>query len=252
MILMEFDLSQAEARAVAWYCGDEGLKAGFKQEIDVHSQRAAMIFGYTYEDFHNTYKSDDKHFHDLRFLAKIIVHAVNYDASARTVNSTLKTHGVYKKESEVKVLVAQIHEAFPGIRQYQWAVQNQLKTNRILTTAKGMRRYFYSKLDSNTFRRAYAFLPQCTVAEITNDGIVESRHPIEALGGFILLQVHDSILLEVPREHMTAAYNIITTALTKPLTVYPFFGEPDDLVIPVECKIGSHWGELKEWKPTGS
>jgi len=252
MILMEFDLSQAEARAVAWYCGDDGLKAGFKQEIDVHSQRAAMIFGYTYEDFHSIYKTGDKHYHDLRFLAKVIVHAVNYDASARTVNNTLKTHGVYKKESEVKILVAQIHEAFPGIRQYQWAVQNQLKTNRILTTAKGMRRYFYSKLDNNTFRRAYAFLPQCTVAEITNDGIVESRHAIEALGGFILLQVHDSKLIEVPRKRMEEAYNVVVSALTKPLTVYPFFGEPDDLIIPVTCKVGSHWGELKKWKPTGS
>lgn len=248
---MEFDLSQAEARAVAWYCGDEGLKAGFKQEIDVHSQRAAMIFGYTYEAFHDTYKSGDPHFHDLRFLAKIIVHAVNYDASARTVNNTLKTHGVYKKESEVKVLVAQIHEAFPGIRQYQWAVQNQLKTNRTLTTAKGMRRYFYSKLDNNTFRRAYAFLPQCTVAEITNDAIVESQHPIEILGGFILLQVHDSILIEVPREQTEKSYNIVTSALMRPLIVYPFFGEADELIIPVECKIGSHWGELKEWNPIG-
>ena len=38
-LLIEADLSQAEARAVAYYCGDEGMKNLFKQKIDIHVGR---------------------------------------------------------------------------------------------------------------------------------------------------------------------------------------------------------------------
>jgi DNA polymerase I len=244
-LLIELDLSQAEARAVAYYCGDSGLKEGFKQKVDVHCQRAAMIFGYTYETFMERYKSGDPETKLLRQIAKVVVHATNYDASARTINNTLKTNGVFKREGEVKRIISQIHEAFPGIRIYQSGVQQELRRTRVLKTAKGMKRYFYSKLDQNTFRRAYAFLPQCTVAEITNDGLVEMEPQINELGGFVLLQVHDSVLLEIPERHVQEAITIGTKALVQPIEVIPFFGQPDILTIPVDVKVGTHWGELK-------
>ena len=247
-LLVELDLSQAEARAVAYYCGDSGLKAGFQSGVDVHCQRAAMIFGFTYEDFLERYKAGDSEAKLLRQLAKIIVHATNYDASARTINNTLKTNGVFKREKEVKRIMEQIHEAFPGIRIYQSGVQQELKRTRILKTAKGMKRYFFSKLDHNTFKRAYAFLPQCTVAEITNDGLVAMEKSIEELDGFVLLQVHDSVMYEIPERNLEQSIEVATMAMTQPLEVIPFFGQPDILTIPVEVKYGTHWGELKEWK----
>lgn len=246
-MLVELDLSQAEARAVAYYCGDQDLKAGFQSGVDVHAQRAAMIFGFNYDNFLERYKSGDPEAKLLRQIAKIVVHAVNYDASARAINNTLKTNGVYKRESEVKRLVSQIHETFPGIRTYQSGVQQELHRTRILKTAKGMKRYFFSKLDQNTYRRAYAFLPQCTVAEITNDGLVAMEPEIVALGGFVLLQVHDSVMYEIPERNLEESIKVATKAMTQPLEVIPFFGQPDTLTIPVETKVGSHWGELKPW-----
>lgn len=246
-LLLEFDLSQAEARAVAYYCGDEGLKAGFQSGIDVHTQRAAEMFGKTYDNLIDKVKGGDPEAKTLRQVAKVCVHATNYDVSARTMNVTLKSSGIYKKEKEVKDIMSSIHHAFPGIRIYQAGVQQALKKNRTLKTAKGMTRYFFSKLDDNTFRRAYAFLPQCTVAEITNDAIVAAEPQLLELNSFILTQVHDSILVEVPERHVQAAYEICKAALYQPLEIFPFFGQSDILIIPSECKVGTHWGELKEW-----
>lgn len=246
-LLLEFDLSQAEARAVAYYCGDAGLKAGFQAGVDVHTQRASEMFKRDYNNLIDRIKEGDKEAKTLRQVAKVCVHATNYDVSARTMNITLKSNGIYMKEKEVKDIMASIHMAFPGIRIYQSGVQQALKKTRTLKTAKGMSRYFFSKLDDNTFRRAYAFLPQCTVAEITNDAIITAKPQLLELNSFILTQVHDSILVEVPERHVQAAYDICKAALYQPLEIFPFFGQGDTLIIPSDCKVGSHWGELKEW-----
>lgn len=252
-LLLEADLSQAEARAVAYYCGDDSYKNLFKQGIDIHLDRALMILEvlekfYDYETFKQMYSSGDKLAKQFRQAAKAVgVHATNYDVGPRTVVNSLRHHGVYLNTRQEALLRANTHDRFPGIKLYQSGVQQALRATRTLKTAKGMKRYFYSKLDSNTFRRAYAFLPQCTVAEITNDALVAMEPEIRELGGFVLMQIHDSILVEIPERHLQEAHDIMVTAMTQPVEIYPFFGESDIMTIPVDVKYGSHWGELKPW-----
>lgn len=253
-MLLELDLSQAEARAVAWYCGDEGMKNLFKKKIDIHLDRALMILDvmerhYEYSDFQSMYQKGSALAKQYRQAAKAVgVHATNYDVGPRTVVNSLRHHNVYLNTKQEKLLRANTHDRFPGIKLYQHGVQQALRSTRTLKTAKGMKRYFYSKLDDNTFRRAYAFLPQCTVAEITNDAIVEMEPLIRDLGGFVLLQVHDSVLLEAPESRFQEAYEIASKAMTQSIEIYPFFGDADVLTIPVDATYGTHWGELQPWK----
>jgi DNA polymerase I-like protein with 3'-5' exonuclease and polymerase domains len=252
-LLLEADLSQAEARAVAYYCGDEGMKNLFKQKIDIHIDRATMILDveekhYEYKELKALYQSGSSLAKQYRQGAKAVgVHATNYDVGPRTVVNSLRHHGIFLNTRQEKTLRANTHSRFPGIRLYQYGVQQALKSSRILKTAKGMKRYFFSKLDDNTFRRAYAFLPQCTVAEITNEAIVKMEPKILALDGFVLLQVHDSVLIEVPERNLQEAYEIVVSSMTQPIEVYPFYGDADLMTIPVDVKWGTHWGELKEW-----
>jgi DNA polymerase I-like protein with 3'-5' exonuclease and polymerase domains len=266
-ILLEFDLSQAEAVAVAAYCGDPGMKKLFgpcfasnyqngktPEKIDCHLDRALMILEvlnekYSYPEFKSMYVDSHPRAKQMRQAAKAVgVHATNYDVGPRTVITSLRHHDVYLNTAQESQLRSNTHSRFPGIRLYQTGVQQALHKTRILKTAKGMRRYFFSKLDANTYRRAYAFLPQCTVAEITNDAIVAMEEPIRELNGFVLLQVHDSVLVEVPERHVQTAHDLIYNAMVQPIEVYPFFGESDIMTIQVDCKWGTHWGELKTWK----
>jgi len=268
-LLLELDLSQAEAVAVAGYCGDSGMKklfgscfqSNFRESpnptrVDIHIDRALMILEvldqfYTYEDFKAMYVDNHPLAKQFRQAAKAVgVHATNYDVGPLTTISSLRHHNIHLRKAQEAQLRANTHIRFPGIRLYQWGVQNALRNGRTLKTAKGMKRYFFSKLDNNTFRRAYAFLPQCTVAEITNDAIVAMEPEILELDGFVLLQVHDSVLLEVPECNLQQAYNIASEAMTQSITIYPFFGEEDTMTIPVEAKWGTHWGELKPWRDT--
>lgn len=265
-LLLEFDLSQAEAVAVAAYCGDPGMKKlfgpcfasnfaqGTPEKIDCHLDRALMILDvmgehYDYLSFKQMYIDKHPRPKQMRQAAKAVgVHATNYDVGPRTVITSLRHHDVFLSTAQEAQLRYNTHRRFPGIKLYQSGVQRELNKTRVLKTAKGMKRYFYSKLDSNTYRRAYAFLPQCTVAEITNDAIVAMEEPIRELGGFVLLQVHDSVLVEIPERHVQTAHDIIYKAMVQPIEVYPFFGEADVMTIQVDCKVGTHWGELKEWK----
>lgn len=265
-LLLEFDLSQAEAVAVAAYCGDPGMKAlfgpcfksnfkdGTPEKIDCHLDRALMILDvmeerYTYKEFKSMYVDGHPRAKQMRQAAKAVgVHATNYDVGPRTVITSLRHHDVFLNTKQEALLRHNTHQRFPGIKLYQSGVQRELNKTRTLKTAKGMKRYFFSKLDSNTYRRAYAFLPQCTVAEITNDAIITMEEPIRELGGFVLLQVHDSVLVEIPERNVQTAYEIIRNAMIQPIEVFPFFGESDIMTIQVDCKVGTHWGELKEWK----
>jgi len=252
-MLLEFDLSQAEARAVAYYCGDERMKNLFKGGTDCHIDRAVDILKVlrdpiSYDNFVDMYTSGSEKAKKLRQAAKAVgVHATNYDVGPMTVITALRGHGIYFTRKQEQELRFGTHNKFPGIRIYQGGVQAALKKTRTLKTAKGMSRYFFSKLDDNTFRRAYAYLPQCTVAEITNDAIVIAEPQLLELDSFILAQVHDSILVEVPERNVQSAYDICKKALYQPLEIYPFFGQSDILIIPSDCKYGSHWGELKSW-----
>ncbi len=261
-LLLEADLSQAEAIAVAAYCGDPGMKQLFGpcfqsgkdlEKIDCHLDRALMLLNvlgerYTYDTFLSMYQDNHPRAKQMRQAAKAVgVHATNYDIGSRTVITSLRHHGVYLTTKQEVRLREDTHNRFPGIRLYQSGVQQLLRNGRTLKTGKGMKRYFYSKLDANTFRRAYAFLPQCTVAEITNDGIIAMEKQIRELDGFVLLQVHDSVLVEVPERNVQEAHDIIVTAMTQPLEIYPFFGESDVMTIPVAVKFGTHWEELKLW-----
>lgn len=265
-LLLEFDLSQAEAVAVAAYCGDPGMKKlfgpcfasnftnGTPEKIDCHLDRALMILDvlgehYDYYTFKQMYIDKHPRPKQMRQAAKAVgVHATNYDVGPRTVITSLRHHNVFLSVAQEALLRHNTHQRFPGIKLYQTGVQRELNKTRVLKTAKGMKRYFFSKLDANTYRRAYAFLPQCTVAEITNEAIVKIEKPILELGGFVLLQVHDSILTEIPERNLQAAHDLIQAAMLQPLEVFPFFGESDIMTIQVDCKYGSHWGELQAWK----
>lgn len=265
-MLLEFDLSQAEAVAVAGYCGDPGMKklfgpcfaSNFKQgtpdKIDCHLDRALMILDvmgehYEYKEFKAMYVDGHPRSKQMRQAAKAVgVHATNYDVGPRTVITSLRHHDVYLNTKQEALLRRNTHQRFPGIRMYQTGVQQLLRKTRTLKTAKGMKRYFFSKLDASTFRRAYAFLPQCTVAEITNDAIITMEPQIRELGGFVLLQVHDSVLVEVPERHVQQAHDIIKAAMIQPIEIYPFFGEADVMTIQVDAKVGTHWGELQPWR----
>jgi hypothetical protein len=95
-------------------------------------------------------------------------------------------------------------------------------------------------------KRAVAFNPQSTAAGIIKDAMLELDRI--GLSHYLRLQVHDSLVLEIPEESIPQVLTAVATVMATPnthLPLDPAWGLGNYLGIEVESKVGPSWGEMK-------
>ena len=102
------------------------------------------------------------------------------------------------REVEAKRIVDAYHEAYPGIRQWWERIKTQLRETRTLQNPFGRRYRFLMEWGEDLFKAAYSFVPQSTVADLVNTGIIRTYKDPECKPVELLAQVHDSVLFQVP------------------------------------------------------
>lgn len=220
--LVEGDLERADAQVVAWDAGDEALKAIFKTGLDMHTVNAQAIFR---SEKINTHQRD---------LAKKGVHAVNYGVKARTLAASL---GI-SLDAAQKFIDDWLH-AHPAIKHWHDRIDTQLMLTRQVTNIWGFRRYYFDRIET-LLPQALAFIGQSTVAITINKALLQIHSQFPSIQ--LLLQVHDSLLMQVPNNQMPATLPKIKAAME--ITI-PY---PDPLTIPINLKWSStNWGDMKEW-----
>lgn len=205
-----FDLSQIENRIVAYVGGVLPQIEAFEQGIDLHRLTASVIFNKPYDQISSEDGSsplgDGRQ--SERFWGKKGNHATNYDVGYKTF--ALKNE---MRETDAKLTLETIHRGYPQIRNgFHITIQNMLKKNRMVTNLFGRNRLFLGPIIPSfpnvpkgacldTYRQAYAQLPQSTCADKINEHGLEYIYynqdlfkPIE-----LLSQVHDSIVFQIPR-----------------------------------------------------
>ena len=231
-VILECDLSQAESRYVAYDAPDLGLITMLEDPTkDVHRYVASHIFAVP----------EDKVTNDQRQLGKKSGHGANYDMKAkRFVASCLSEMDLVLPDSEGERILETYHSLFPGVRRRHKNVSRELCQNRMLRTPLGRERYFYGRMDEDTFRQAYAYGPQSTVPDIVNRlmlYLVRRRAADPALKFRLLLQGHDSVYLEVPKD--VGLVRTITEICWDTSLWHPEINLAGGrLVIPTEVKIG--------------
>ena len=134
-------------------------------------------------------------------------HAINYDIGYKTF--ALKNE---MTERDAKQVLETVHQGYPQIRGgYQVVIQEMLKKNRTVTNLFGRNRLFLGPVIPSypntpksacidTYRQAYAQLPQSTCADKINEQGVEFIYynqeifkPLE-----LLTQIHDAIVFQIP------------------------------------------------------
>ena len=130
-------------------------------------------------------------------------------------------------------------EAFPNILSWQAKVRKEVKKTRVLTNPFGRRRVFFDRMGEDLFREAYAFVPQSTLVDDVNKGLIELFYKGEP-GLEILTQTHDSVLVQVKLEDVSWAIKLMKDCLEQ-----PFLCGGELLTVPVEIKAGENWGEMK-------
>ena len=255
-----FDLSQIENRLVAYVGGVIPQIEAFEKGIDLHRLTASIIFGKPYDQISSvdgsSYLGDGRQ--SERYWGKKGNHATNYDISYRKfalVNEMTET--------EAKNTLEDIHRGYPQIRGgYHIIIQNMLKTNRTVTNLFGRTRIFLGPVFpshpnvpltacSDTYRQAYAHLPQSTTADKINEQGLEfiyyNQHlfkPIE-----LLAQIHDSIVFQVPLSAPWSEHARMITLIKNSLET-PLQWQGREIKTPCDLSIGFNMckDEMKEIK----
>ena len=233
-LLVQIDLAQAESRFVAWEAPEPNLMAMLEEGRDVHKYVAGRIFR----------KPEEIVNKQERQLGKKSGHSANYSVGPRTfAESCLVEMNLYIDEYEAKRIIETYFEVFPGIRRRQENIRKELYLKRMLKTPIGRERHFFGRLDDATFREAYAYCPQSTIPDITNHLMLKLWELKEYLDVEFLLQVHDSLLLQVPPERVSEIEAVARDYASWHPKITLAGG---DLIIPVDFEVGERWGNMEK------
>jgi len=149
------------------------------------------------------------------------------------------------------------HQAYPGIPLWYRNIQKKLETDRTLINCFGRKYKFLGQWNEDLFKAAYAYLPQSTVADLVNQGIIDSYEDrtgymklLEMLG-----QVHDSIVGQNqieghPEQKGYSPYYACLDMAKGMHKVASYMNSPmeysgREFYIDSDIKVGAGWGDLQ-------
>ena len=258
-VFIEPDLSQAEARVVALLARDERLQKFFEYGIDIHSTTASWISinspDAELEEFYGAEEERSRQLAELinrilksrisesdRQLGKKFRHAGHYNMGAAMASLQA---GI--PEAKAKVILDKFHSTNPNIKQvFHAEIQSALKeNNRVLTNPFGRQRIFMNKWGEELFKEAYSQIPQSTVSDQTKFAMLRLSTRVPGLR--ILLESHDSFLVEVKIADVDKLIPIIKEELEQPIDFSKCTLPRGELIIPCEVKIGkNNWRDMEK------
>jgi len=233
-VLLDVDLSGADAQVVAWESQDEDLKSAFKAGLNIHNHNGKTIWG-------DLYTIDGKRpgaKYSMRDECKRAVHATNYGTSARTLAATLGW-----KTGEAENFIGRwLRKLHPQIGEWHNRVDYALKTTRTITNQFGYRIVYFDRVDA-LLPTALAWTPQSTVGLVCAKGGINLYKNIP--WAEMLLQVHDSLVFQIPTHRFTPNNMEVIRQHLSVEVPYP----NDPLLIPWECSYSlKSWGEVEKMK----
>jgi DNA polymerase-1 len=175
--------------------------------------------------------------HSRRHMAKILGHGTNFCGQPAEMQRHTKI-----PVSDIKEFQGAYFTAFPSHLRWHADVANTLVSDGYIVTLFGRRRHFLGRrTDPETIRKAVAFEPQSITADTLNRATIRNW---KLAPGVIqlLLQVHDSILLQYP-EHLET--ELVPQILECFRFVHTLRGGRK-FTIPAEAKVGWNWADADE------
>lgn len=226
-VLVSADYSQFELRLAAVLAGDTELIEDFNNDVDIHTKTASEVYGIPMEAVTKDQRRD----------AKVINFGVLYGMSPHGLSAaTGMSFG------EAKKFIEQYFALRAPIRAFIDKTLEQAEHDGYVETYFGRRRPTPDVKSSNfmvreSAKRAAANMPiQGTEADLMKLAMIAIEQKIGTKGRQIL-QIHDSILVEAPREEAEAVAKIMQTTME---AIAPELA----IKLKVDVSIGDNWGEL--------
>jgi DNA polymerase I len=229
-VLVDADYSQIELRVLAHVANDENMIQAFLNNDDIHRSTAAQVF----------HMPEQMVTPVMRSRAKAVNFGIVYGIGAF---SLAKDINVSRKEAETYINDYLSH--YEGINQYMKLVVAAAKENGYAETMFGRRRYLPELTSSNFNMRSFGErvarnMPiQGAAADIIKIAMikVENRLEQEHMQARLILQVHDELIVEAPKEEAERAAKILTEEMQNAVS----------LAVPMtaEANIGKTWYDAK-------
>lgn len=209
--LVSMDYSQAEMRLACFYAKEETMSDLIRAGKDLHSSTAETL-GIP------------------RDAAKRINFGVIYGIGAEALHKQLR---IAKKTAQS--YLNQYHGLYPQFRVLMDACQNTAEQKGFIRMWTGRMRHYDI---NNPSHKAMSNLVQGGVAEMMRVAITRSFPLMYELGGYMVLQVHDQIIYEIPDDKADMAIPILKANMEN----FDF-----DPRMTADVKYGKRWGDLKKW-----
>ena len=230
-VLVVADYDQIELRCIAHLASDPGLIAAFTAGDDVHVAVASRVFDTPAEEV--TFEQ--------RSRAKAVSYGLVYGMEAFGLAQRMDI-----PNEEAQEIMDNYFGAFHEVKGYMDRVVAETEERGYTETLYGRRRWIpelSSDLPSARYnaaaRQAMNAGIQGLAADIFKDALVKVDREIaeQRLKGFIVLQVHDEIILEVPLAEREAAVELVRETMASAC----------ELVVPLVVSVatGQTWADAK-------
>jgi len=229
-LILSADYSQIELRVLAHLSGDEKLKEAFVRDRDIHTQTAMDVFGVTADEVDA----------NMRRQAKAVNFGIVYGISDYGLSQNL-----HIPRKEAAAFIERYFSVFRGVRAYMDNIVQQARRDGFVTTILNRRRYLPEINASNYNLRSFAERTamntpiQGSAADIIKLAMVKlaARMKREGVRSRMLLQVHDELVFEVPKDELERMRDMVKEEMENAVRL--------DVPLKVDVSWGANWFEAK-------
>lgn len=230
-VFIDADYSQIELRILAHIADDLVMQRAFCTGVDIHTATAAQVFGV----------SEDNVTADMRRAAKAVNFGIVYGIGEFSLAADIGT-SVYKAKEYIENYLAN----YTGVRKYMKSVVERAKEDGYVTTLLGRRREIPELAAKNYNIRSFGERValnapiQGTAADIIKIAMVAvyKRLKTEGLKSKLILQVHDELIVEAPKDEAERVCKILTEEMTGAYSL--------SVPLIADAAVGENWYEAKK------
>ena len=228
--LFSADYSQIELRVLAHLSQDPGLLEAFQRGEDIHSSTASLMFEVPINEVDS----------EMRRVAKVLNFGVIYG---------LSPHGISQQtgftREQGREFIDTYFAKYPGISEYLDKIKTDARADQYVETLMGRRRYL-ADINSPNFntrgaaeRMAINMPIQGTAADIMKLAMVRVQRRLDAeeMRTKMLLQVHDELVFETPREELNTLRDLVFDEMPAAMEL--------DVTLKVDAKWADNWGDME-------
>lgn len=238
-LLLAADYSQVELRILAHISGDPAMLAAFARGEDIHARTAAAIYGVPLDAVTPA----------QRRVAKMTNFAISYGVTGYGLAERTEL-----TQEEAEAFIQTYFRTYPRVKEYIDHTRRQAREQGYVETLLGRRRYFPElsptaqtsvAVREGAYRMAVNAPIQGTAADILKVAMNRLWRALKERGlrSRMILQVHDELVLEVPKRELDRVVPLVIEAMEGAYSL--------KAPLKVDVRVGRNWLEMEEEHGSG-